>query len=65
MLKRRVVIKRVSRDFAGKEGIVVAVRNMNHDSSGDVACKVLVGDKVSNWIPLSLLVFVDSYCTSA
>jgi len=67
MLKRRVIIKRTVGDFAEQEGIVVAVRKLNPvmDKGEDIACKILVGENLSNWIPIKFLEIVQAFSTPA
>ncbi len=59
MLKQRVIIKDPAGAFHGKEGIVVVVRLIGgqglNSEKGNLECKVLVGNEISNWIPLKWL----------
>lgn len=71
MLKQRVLIKHSSTEFLGEEGIIVAVRSVTgssmnyHQNTDGIACKVLVGDKLSNWIPFDFLEVIQAYSTPA
>ncbi len=47
MLKQRVVIKWPFSNLLGQEGIIIA----EIKSGESVACKVLTGSNLSNWIP--------------
>ncbi|MEN6348331.1 MAG: hypothetical protein ABFD08_02890 [Syntrophomonas sp.] len=54
MLKQKVVVKGPDELF-GQVGIIVAVKSFANEKSGDreegIACKVLVGEIISNWMP--------------
>lgn len=72
MLKQRVLIKHSSEEFLGEEGIIVAVKSMtsqlnepSHHNTDGIACKVLVGDKLSNWIPFKFLEVIQAYSKPA
>lgn len=62
MLKKQVIIQTPVGELCGMKGIIVAVKNLpeqRDEKSKNIYCKVLVGDKVSNWIPYGLLESVD------
>ena len=50
MLKARVIANEPGEDCYGKEGVVVAVNTCFDRRREYTVCKVLVGDRVSNWI---------------
>jgi|GEM_PF-2169680 hypothetical protein len=68
MLNARVVIKNPAKAYYEKEGIVVAINTIFYDSfnqSKETKCKVLIGDKVSSWIPDKWLEIVNDNYESA
>lgn len=69
VLKQRVIIRGPAGYFAGKEGIIVAVKtipnNSQHGGKRQTVCKLLIEDSVSNWLPIQWLEIVERYSTSA
>ncbi len=59
MLKQRVIIKDPTEVFFGQEGIVVVVSQRARQGlscyRSNIECKVLIGNKISNWIPCEWL----------
>ncbi len=59
MLKQRVIINDPTEVFFGQEGMVVVVRQRTNQGDNfhrsNIECKVLIGNKISNWIPCEWL----------
>lgn len=64
MLKRHVVVKYPLGGCYGKTGIVVAV-STGQDNLSETQCKVLIGNKISNWIPDKYLEVINDNYQSA
>lgn len=65
MLKQKVVVKGPASVMRGKMGIVVAELILSSQdfssNDGPAMCKVLIGEKISGWIPVRWLESVSDF----